>query len=129
MIHITRRIINQLVEWTIEEKPNEASGYLFKDNTIFSRIITQNKSRTHFMDTNPENLLGFIEKHGKPSAIFHSHPVQALPSLTDVEYMKMTIPLFECVWLIMSNRMELRAWTLRNAVMIRPEELEVMIDE
>lgn len=114
MIHITRRIYDQLVEWTIEEKPNEASGYLFKDNTMFCRIITQDKSRTHFMDDKLENLLGFIEENGKPSAIFHSHPGEAIPSLEDFKYMTTSIPFFDCIWLIMSNRMRLRAWTLKD---------------
>ena len=129
MIRIPRDIINQLVEWTKEEKPNEASGYLFKDNTIFCKIITDDKSRVHFTDNEPENLLAFIEEYGKPSAIFHSHPFGAIPSSRDFEYMKTTIPFWECVWLIMSNKMELRAWTLRNVVMVKPEELEVEIYE
>ncbi len=126
MIHISKNIYNQLVEWTIDEKPNEASGYLFKDNTIFCRIITTDKSITHFMDTHLENLLGFIEEYGKPSAIFHSHPCEAIPSGVDLEYMKNTIPYLECVWLIMSNRMRVRAWTLREITLIL-NEIEVKI--
>ncbi len=114
MIRISRDLINQLIEWTNEEKPNEASGYLFKDNTIFCRIITDNKSRTHFMDNNLENLLGFIEEYGKPSAIFHSHPCEARPSGMDYQYMTTTIPFWNCIWLIMSSSMRLRAWTLKS---------------
>ena len=128
MIRIPRDIINQLVEWTKEEKPNEASGYLFKDNTTFCRIITSNKSAVHFIDNNPEKLLEFIEKYGIPSAIFHSHPFSATPSLTDFEYMKSTIPFWECVWLIMSSNMKLKAWTLTE-ITLHIIELEVEIIE
>ncbi len=122
---------NQLVEWTMEEKPNEASGYLFKDNTMFARIITTDKSATHFMDNNPENLLELIGKYGTPSAIFHSHPGDARPSGVDFEFMVNTIPLFNCVWLIMSNRMRLRAWTVvgTDTDSIFLQEEEVKIDE
>lgn len=144
MIRIPINIVNQLVKWTEEERPNEAAGYLFKDNTIFCRIITKDKSVVHFADINPENLLGFIEKYGKPSAIFHSHPCEAVPSQTDLKYMITTIPVFKCVWFIMSSAFELRAWTISygsdeftgrrlsfpmRGETIRPLELEVEIIE
>ena len=128
MIHIPRNIINQLVEWTVLEKPNEASGYLFKDNTIFRKIITSNKSLTHFIDTTPENLLLLIEKYGKPTAIFHSHPGEAIPSGMDYIYMQTSIPFFECIWLIMSNKMSVRAWSLTE-ITLHIIELEVEIYE
>lgn len=128
MIHITKNVYNQLVEWTKDEKPNESSGYLFKNNSIFCKIITSNKSEVHFMDNNPENLLGFIEKYGKPSAIFHSHPTVAVPSEMDVRFMETSIPSFECIWLIMSNEMRLRAWSLAE-ITLRLIELEVEIIE
>ena len=110
-----------MVEWTIEEKPNEAAGYLFDNNTVFKKIITGNHSGGHFVANDPEKLLKWIEKYGKPTAIFHSHPCEATPSCIDLEYMKTTIPFFGCVWLIMSNKMKLRAWTLREITLILNE--------
>lgn len=144
MIRISKEIFNELVSWKLEESPNEASGYLFKDNTIFCRIITKNKSKTHFMDDQPANLLGFIQEYGKPSAIFHTHPGRAIPSHEDLKYMSTTIPIFDCVWLIMSDKYDLKAWTIscgtsefdgRKLVMPRrgetvsPKEIEVEIYE
>ena len=114
MIRIPKEIGSQLEGWVKDEYPNEASGYLFMDNTVFCRIITRDKSRTHFMDETPENLLGHIEEYGKPSAIFHSHPHEAVPSYEDLKYMMTTIPIFECVWLIMGSDLKIRAWTIRG---------------
>lgn len=114
MIRIPRSIINLLIEWTVLESPNEAAGYLFCQNTVFQRIITGNHSGGHFVEENPEQLLRWIEKFGKPSAIFHSHPCEAVPSYTDLKYMSTTIPIFECVWLIMSNKMVLRSWSINS---------------
>ena len=137
MIRIQRSIINQLVEWTKEESPNEAAGYLFCQNTIFKKIITGNHSGAHFVAENPEQLLRWIEKYGSPTAIFHSHPCAAIPSGTDLEYMSTTIPIFDCVWFIMSNTMRLRAWTIfgnyfrfpMRGECISPREIEVEIYE
>lgn len=110
MLSLKKNIFNQLIEWTLAEKPNEAAGYLFKQNALFKKIITGNHSQTHFYDDNLEKLAGWIKKYGKPTAIFHSHPGEAIPSAVDFKYMKITIPLFNCVWLIMSKDMVLRAW-------------------
>jgi len=69
----------------------------------------------HFRDENLEQLLEWIEEYGKPSAIFHSHPCAAIPSGTDMMYMKTSIPFWGCVWLIMSDKMVLRAWTINGS--------------
>lgn len=77
-----------------------------------------------------------------PSGIFHSHPCAAVPSYEDLTYMTTTIPLWSCVWFIMSNQMMLRAWTIsfgsseftgkklrfpQRGETIRPVEVEVEI--
>ncbi|KKK65239.1 hypothetical protein LCGC14_2976170 [marine sediment metagenome] len=128
MLYLKRNIINQMIQWTLSERPNEAAGYLFKQNALFVKIITANHSAGHFYDENPEALLKLINKHGKVSGIFHSHPGRAIPSAMDYTYMKTTIPLFNCVWFIMSNDLKLRAWTLGSCVggsFTGPIELEV----
>jgi len=130
VLYLKKNILNELIEWTLAEKPNEAAGYLFVENSIFKKIITGNHSVGHFIDDNLSKLAVWIGKYGAPSAIFHSHPCAATPSGTDYIYMKNTIPLFHCVWLIMSDRMKLRAWSLTNNPMygIIPKEIEVCID-
>lgn len=126
MLYLKKDIMNELVEWTLSEKPNEAAGYLFKENSIFEKIITGDHSVGHFFDDNLERLAGFIEEYGKPTAIFHSHPCAAVPSGMDRRYMETTIPFFGCIWLIMSNDLKLRAWTLREITLIT-NEVEVKI--
>jgi len=123
VLYLKKDIIDKLTEWTLVEKPNEAAGYLFKDNSIFRRIITSDKSITHFYDENPEQLLKWIEKYGSPN-IFHSHPCAGIPSGTDILYMKNTL-IFNSIWFIMGNKMDLRAWKLDSNY--RPIELEVNI--
>jgi len=123
-VYLTTDIINQLIEWTKWEYPNEAAGYLFKDNTIFKKIVTGNHSGAHFFDDNLPQLLEWIDEFGSPSAIFHSHPGAAMPSGTDYHYMQTTIPFFGCVWFIMSANYKLRAWSLSNRRFI---ELEITI--
>lgn len=113
MLYIKKDIINQLIEWTLDERPNEAAGYLFKENTLFKKIVTGNHSIGHFIDENPEQLLKWIKEFGKPN-IFHSHPCKAVPSSTDLIYMQTTIPFWGCIWLIMSNTLVLRAWDLTD---------------
>ena len=114
MLYLKKDIIDKLTEWTLVEKPKEAAGYLFKENTLFEKIITGNHSITHFYDDNLEKLAGWIGKYGAPSAIFHSHPCAAIPSYMDEKYMKTTIPIFGCVWIIMSGDLTLRGWTLKK---------------
>lgn len=126
MLYLKKIIVDKLIEWTLSEKPNEAAGYLFKENTLFEKIITGNHSVAHFFDDNLGKLAGWIEKYGKPTAIFHSHPCAAIPSGTDLVYMRNTIPFFECIWLIMSNDLKLRAWTLRE-ITLMTNEVEVKI--
>jgi len=128
MIYITRTILNQLIDWVKEEYPNEAAGYLFKDNTILKKIITRNHSAGYFYDNNPEQLLKWINEYGKPSGVFHSHPCAAIPSSMDYKYMTTTIPFWGCVWFIMSNRMRLRTWSLTELT-LHIIELKVEIIE
>lgn len=115
MLSVKKDIFNQLVKWTLSERPNEAAGYLFKKNEIFKKIVTGNHSIAHFFDENPEQLLKWINEYGKPSGIFHSHPCAAIPSGTDMIYMRTSIPFWGCIWLIMSDRMVLRAWTISGS--------------
>ena len=126
MLYLKKNILNELIEWTLAERPNEAAGYLFKQNALFKKIITGNHSVAHFYEENPEQLLKWINKYGKPTAIFHSHPCAAIPSGTDYVYMKTTIPFFQCVWFIMSNELKLRAWTVREITLLL-NEIEVEI--
>lgn len=126
MIRIQKNIFKQLVEWTKAEKPNEAAGYLFNHNSLFVKIITANKSVVHFFDEDTEKLLMLIDVYGNPTVIFHSHPGSAVPSGVDYEYMITTIPFFKCVWLIMSNKMKLRAWTLDRFDAITEVEVEII---
>jgi proteasome lid subunit RPN8/RPN11 len=131
-----------MIAWTLHEQPFEAAGYLFANNTIFRKIITGDHSIAHFTEQKPEKLLQWIMKYGKPTAIFHSHPCKAVPSQTDIRFMSTTIPIFDCVWLIMSNELKLRAWTIggvkevnghkampRRGQTIYPKEIEVEIVE
>ena len=130
MVRIKREIYNQLVDWAKSEKPCEAAGYLFVDNTIFKKIITTDKSVGHFFDHDTENLLRLITKFSYPTAVFHSHPCAAIPSGTDRYYMQTTIPFFGCIWLIMSDRMRLRAWTLigidTDSMIFSEKEVEIV---
>ncbi len=103
-----------MIEWTLAEKPNEAAGYLFRENALFKKIITGDHSQVHFSEENPEQLLKWINEYGKPTTIFHSHPCRAIPSTRDFIYMKTTIPIFHCTWAIMSNDLKLRVWTIKN---------------
>lgn len=128
MVRIKKEIFNQLIDWTKAEKPYEAAGYLFADNSLFIKIITTDKSPGHFFDHDTEKLLGHITKYGKPTAIFHSHPCPAIPSIIDRHYMQTTIPFFGCIWLIMSSSMRLRAWSLTE-ITLHIVELEVEIIE
>ncbi len=116
MLYLKKNILDQLVEWSKEEYPNEAAGYLFEQNSLFKKIITGNHSVVHFYDENIEQLAKWIEKYGKPTAIFHSHPGEAIPSGTDYVYMKTSIPFFKCIWIIMSSYLKIRAWTLGSWV-------------
>lgn len=122
-MQISRQVFNKLVEITKKHKPNEASAMLFDSNTIVEEMINDEQTGAHFV-SNDEAQLELIEKHGIPSALFHSHPCSAVPSAMDILYMKTTCPGYNCIWLIMSNTMNLRAWTLHNGI---PSEIEVNI--
>jgi proteasome lid subunit RPN8/RPN11 len=127
--------VRKLVSITEEAKPNEAAAFLFKDNTIVIRADPENKSPTHFGGIDTQRVYDLIQKYGIPSALFHSHPCDAVPSYTDLMYMSSTIPMWKCAWLIMSDTMNLRAWTIggnreatpQRGETIYPKEIKVEI--
>lgn len=114
MLNISNQVYTELVEITKRAYPNEACALLFKDNTIVIECDPMEKSVAHFAKVDPEWIGEEIDKYGIPSSLFHSHPCAAVPSCTDVIYMRTTILLWNCDWLIMSNKMKLRAWTLNK---------------
>lgn len=126
---------DKLVEISKSAKPNEACAYLFKNNTIVIQANPDSNSSVHFEGIDSQWVYDLIQEHGTPSSLFHSHPCVAIPSYTDLMYMKTTIPFWDCVWFIMSNRYLLRAWTIsgnhdqfpQRGETIRPVELEVNI--
>lgn len=131
MVSIKKEILKELIRISKDNKPNEVAAYLFKDNTVVKRIITEDESPAHFSETNTEIVLEWINDYGKPTAIFHSHPGGAQPSMTDVTYMSITIPFYGCPWLIMSGNYKLRAWDIwvRDCDSCTIKELEVEIIE
>ena len=133
-----------MVSITIKARPNEACAYLFHNNKMIEVAEPDSKSPGHFEGIDPQWVYDLIQKNGMPTALFHSHPCQAVPSYTDLVYMSTTIPFWGCVWLIMSDKLKLRAWTIshgsdefsgkelrapRRGETVRPEELEVKIYE
>ena len=137
MVLIKKEILEELIRISKAGKPNEVAAYLFNNNTIIKKVETNDESPVHFSETNTEIVLEWITKYGKPTAIFHSHPMGAQPSYTDLKYMCTTIPFYGCIWLIMSGEYELRAWKIggsafkfpRRGETIYPIEIEVKIIE
>lgn len=85
---------------------------MFKNNTIVEEAFPFSQSWGEFDDIDAKWVYDKINELGQPSALFHSHPCVAVPSSKDLMFMKTTIPFWKCVWLIMSNNMKLRAWTI-----------------
>ena len=126
-------MFSRLVEITREESPNEASAFLFEDNTVVVKAEPNRKSIGSFDDIDPAWVCGLIDKYGKPSALFHSHPCAAVPSGKDLQFMIGTISVWGSVWLIMSDKMKLRAWTVNTNPQYRgatmEQELEVVVHD
>lgn len=112
MIKIEQHIYEDLVALTKKHLPNEASAFLFQDNEIVVPAEAEERSPGHFAGVSPLKTAELIKEYGTPSSLFHSHPCAAIPSSTDKVYMKPTIAIYKCPWLIMSNDYNLRAWTL-----------------
>jgi len=91
----------------------------------------------HFGPIKEEVIATLIDKHGIPSSIFHSHPCDAFISSTDIIYMYPTVVLWKCIWLVMSDRYELKAFTLtgskhgieKRGSTYRPTEVECIISD
>lgn len=126
MIKLQKSIFKELVILTEEHKPDEVGAYLFKDNTVIKPMNKDGFRWCSFQDIDPEETYNWVKEFGKPSAIFHSHPCEAIPSITDKAYMHTTIQIYNCVWLIMSNKLKVRAWTIEN---FHIKEIEVKIYE
>lgn len=131
MVKVSKKVLSELIKLTHKEAPNEASAFLFKDNTMIVKAEPNSKSVGSFDDIDPVWVSDLIDKYGTPSALFHSHPCGAEPSYKDLLYMGTTIGFWGCPWLIMSNKMNLRAWTLnkKQNKTFRVIELEVVVSE
>ncbi len=126
---LSYEVFKKLVEITKQQKPNEASAFLFKDNTI---VVGTGKDKMvnsvgHFTITDYDWVAKLLYQYGVPSAIFHSHPCPAYPSGTDLNFMKITIPIWGCKWLIMSDEYILRCWKWKSCCGLSEEE--VIIDD
>lgn len=119
-MNIPKHIYEELARLTKEAKPNEVAAFLFDDNTRVVKVETSEESIGHFIGD--IYALREIQKQGVPSALFHSHPCEAVPSSMDLAYMHSTIAIWGCPWLIMSDKMKLRAWTMRGNILLPVEE-------
>ena len=134
----------RMVKITREARPNEACAYLFNNNEAIIQAEPNSKSPAHFEGIDSQWVYNLTKKYGTPTALFHSHPCAAIPSQTDLRYMSTTIPFWGCVWLIMSDKLKLRAWTIdfgsdeftgkqlyfpKRGETIRPVEVEVKLYE
>ena len=124
MIEITNETLIYLIQITENCKPNEAAAILFENNTIVIEMNPMSKSVAHFSDIDPIAVSKLIDEYGIPSTLFHSHPCAAIPSSTDLTYMYSTIAIWHSPWLIMSDKMKLRCWTIHRN---HPIEIEVKI--
>ena len=134
MVKISKKVYSELVRITLDEKPNEASAFLFNDNTIVIKAKPKSKTMGSFDEIDPVWVSDLTDKYGKPSALFHSHPCSAIPSRKDLMFMVGTIGVWGCIWLIMSDQMNLRAWTINKTLpaqrgqTLHAVELEVKLD-
>lgn len=125
---IKRHIYDKLVEITRRASPNEACAFLFDNDTLVIEATPHHSSAVSFDDIDDEWILSLIERYGIPSSLFHSHPGAAVPSYKDFNHMISTIAIWKVVWLIMSNKMKLEAWTLEKLngeYDIKPIQLEI----
>lgn len=131
-MQIENSVVEYLKQITKMHKPNECCCLLFKNNTAVVDVTdyAESLSPGHFGEIDPEIVNYLIETYGIPSAIFHSHPCEAFVSPTDLKYMIPTISFWDCIWLIMSDKFEIKAFTLEKFKnTIGSIELEVEIIE
>lgn len=131
-MQIRKGIFSDLVDITKSHKPNECCCLLFNDNKTIVDVTEHAKSLSpgHFGEIDIKIVSQLIDQCGKPTSIFHSHPCEAFVSGTDLRYMIPTIKIWNCIWLIMSDTFELKAFTITpkhatRGQTIRPVELEV----
>ena len=111
---VPKEIYDQMIACARAFAPNEAHGYLFKENTIFKCGKADRASPAGFV-TNPQHMFNLIRQYGKPSGFFHSHPCGAEPSLTDLQHMQSTMLVYGKVpWYILSIENELKAWIYKQ---------------
>jgi proteasome lid subunit RPN8/RPN11 len=125
MLEISREVFSKLLEITKKNKPNEACAYLFKNNTVVVEAMAGIRSAVGFDDINPMWVESVLREYGYPSAVFHSHPCEAIPSGKDVRFMKTTIPFWGCKWLIMSNKYLLKCWNYKECCGVTEEEVRL----
>lgn len=113
-MEIEKTIYDKLVTITRKASPNEACAYLFSNDSVVVEATPHRRSVVSFDDIDEDWVLSLIEKYGTPSSLFHSHPGVAMPSYKDFNHMIPTIAIWRTPWLIMSNTLKLRAWTLEK---------------
>ncbi len=111
-MEIKKAVYNQLVDITHRASPNEACAFLFNNNTLVVEAITKDRSSVHFGVIDAVFVQALVDKHGSPSALFHSHPGGNRPSGRDEKYMEATMKIWGCIWLIMSNSMDLKGYEM-----------------
>lgn len=111
-LELKKAIYEQLVKITRRNAPNEACAFLFDKNTLVIELFPTSRSPAHFDAIDPELVQGLIDEYGYPSALFHSHPGGNRPSSRDEAHMNATMKIWNCIWLIMSNTMKLKAYIM-----------------
>jgi len=110
----------------LDEKPNEACAFLFNNNEKVVKANPAIKSIASFDDIDPLWVDGMTSLYGCPSALFHSHPCEAFISGKDYVHMTITTAVWNCIWLVMSDRYDLKAFKMENG---NVNEIEVEIIE
>ena len=111
-MEIKKSIYNELCAIRNRHDPNESCAFLFNNNTIVIEAFPLHRSPVHFGTIDPVIVQKLIEKYGNPSALFHSHPGGNRPSSRDETYMDVTMKIWNCTWLIMSNTLDLKAYKM-----------------
>ena len=111
-MEIKEATYNNLVHLTRRASPNEACAFLFDNNTLVIEVVAEDRSPAHFGVIPVELVQSLIDKYGIPSALFHSHPGGNRPSNRDEQYMEATMKIWKCIWLIMSNKMDLKGYEM-----------------
>lgn len=117
-INLPIDIQSDLIEFTLDNYPNECCGFLFEDNTKFVPLEPEIQTVGSFYLQDSMKLLKIIKENGWPSAFFHSHPCAAYPSSVDVQYMNYMLTWAkvykkpEIPWLILGNDFRYMSWVL-----------------